>query len=128
MLKIIISSTTVLSLCLLIVLLNITTPATAGPFGILAIFIFTYLSLLGVVAYFLYKTSRLISYLSTLFITRKPFEALTFRRSYYYSTIIAAAPVILIGSQSVGTVSIYEIILVLFFVVIGCLYISKRIY
>jgi len=128
MLEKIISITTILSLCLLIVLLNVTTPAAAGPFGILVIFVFAYLSSLGVVTYFLYGISRVISYLSTVFITRRPFVALTFKRSYYYSTIIAAAPILLIGLQSVGAVGIYEFFLVLIFIIIGCLYVSKRVH
>ncbi len=127
MLRIIISTTTVASLCLLAVLLNITTPATAGPFGILVIFVFAYLSLLGVVTYFLYGISYVVAHLSTLFVVRRPFEVLTLKRSYYYSTVIAAAPVMLIGLQSVGTVGIYEFLLISIFVIIGCLYVSKRI-
>jgi hypothetical protein len=127
MLRIIIPITTVASLCLLTVLLNVTTPATAGPFGILVIFVFAYLSLLGVVTYFLYWISYVIARFSTLFIARRPFEVLTFKRSYYYSTIVTAAPIMLIGLQSVGTVGIYEFLLVSIFVIIGCLYVSKRI-
>src|SRR5680860_120108 len=119
--KIILLITTV-SLCLLIVLLNVTTPATAGPFGILIIFIFAYFSSIGLMTNFLYWISRLITHLSTGIVTRKPFEPLTLRRSYYYSTVIAAAPIMLIGLQSVGTVGFYEFLLVFIFIIIGCLY------
>jgi hypothetical protein len=126
MLNKIIMITTIVSLCLLVFLLNVTTPATAGPFGILAIFIFAYLSSLGVVTYFLYGISRVITYLSVEFMVRRPLEPLTLKRSYYYSTIVAAAPILLAGLQSVGAGGIYEFTLVLIFVVIGCLYVSKR--
>jgi len=68
-----------------------------------------------------------IAHLSTALIARKPFEVLTLKRSYYFSTIIAAAPIMLIGLQSVGSVNIYEVLLVVIFVFIGCLYISKRV-
>ena len=127
MLKIIISITTAISLCLLIVLLNITTPATAGPFGILSIFFFAYLLSLGVVTHILYWSSRIIARLAVIFIARRPFEALTFKYSYYYATVIAAVPILLIGLQSVGAVGIYGVLLVTIFVIIGCLYVSKRI-
>lgn len=127
MLKIIISITTVISLCLLTVLLNITTPATAGPFGILVIFILAYLSLLGVMTFLLHGASWVIAHLSTALVARRPFEAFTFKHAYYYSTVVAAAPIMLIGLQSVGSVGIYEFILVSFFVFIGCLYVSKRV-
>ena len=127
MLKIIISIITVVSFCLLAILLNTTTPVIAGPFGILAIFIFAYFALIGIVSYFIYGMSSVISHLSIAFISKKPFEALSFKRSYYYSTIVAAAPIMLIGLQSVGNVGFYEYLLILIFIIIGCLYISKRI-
>jgi hypothetical protein len=106
-------------------MLNIITPASAGPFGVLLIFISAYLSLLGILTYLLVGVSRVITYLSVVFMTRKPFERLTLKRSYYFSTVVAAAPVMLIGLQSVGAVSVYSFLLLIVFVVIGCLYISK---
>lgn len=127
MLRIILSITTVVSLCLLTVLLNVTTPATAGPFGILAIFFFAYMLSLGVVTFFIYWASRIVAHMSAGLITRKPLEAMTLKNSYYYSTIIAAVPILLIGLQSVGAIGFYEFILVSVFVIIGCLYISKRV-
>lgn len=128
MLKIVVSVVSLSSMLILAALLNLTTPATAGPFGLLAIFIFAYLSSLGVMTYFLYFINRLISYLSSLFLTRRPYAALTFRRSYYYSTIVAIAPIMMVGLQSVGATGFYESILVLIFVVLGCLYVSKKVH
>lgn len=128
MLEKIISIITIVSLCLLVLLLNTTAPVTAGPLGILAIFIFAYVSSLGVMTYFLYGMSRIAAHLSLAFTVKKPIVAMPFRRSYYYSTVLAAAPVMLIGLQSVGSVSIYEFALVLIFIVIGCVYITKRIH
>ncbi len=127
MLKKTIAAVTVIGIIVLAILLNSTTPATAGPFGILVIFICAYLSSLGVVTYFLYAMSRLIAHLSVSFTVKKPLTALSFRSAYYYSTILAAAPIMLIGLQSVGSIGVYGFILVLLFVVIGCLYITKRI-
>lgn len=127
MLKIIIPFVTVVSLGILGILLNITSPGTAGPFGILMIFIFAYISLIGVVAYLIQGLSQVIAHLSIVFISKKPLAALTFKRSYYYSTVVAAAPILMVGLQSVGEVGFYEFFLMLIFVVIGCLYVSKRI-
>lgn len=126
MLKKIIFITTIVSLCSLIVLLNVTAPSWAGPLGILAIFVFAYLTSLGLVTFFLYYSSKVISYFSKSIIVRKPIVPLDFRRSYYFSTIIGISPIILIGLQSVGAVSVYEVLLVFVFVVIGCVYVSKR--
>lgn len=117
---------TLASLCLLSIMLVTTTPASAGPLGLLVIFISAYLACLGLISLFLYGMSRLIGVLLANFAVRRPFRPLTFRRCYYYSTILAAAPVMLLGLQSVGSVGIYELFLVVLFEVIGCLYITKR--
>lgn len=126
MLNIIISTTSVASFFLLILILNISNPVNAGPIGILFVFTLAYVSLSGFVALFLYAISRLLSHLSLFFISRVPYRALEMGRAYYYSTIIAAAPIMLIGMQSVGSVGFYEILLVIIFVLIGCLYITKK--
>ena len=127
MIKILTAIATLVSFCLLIFLLNTTTPVTAGPFGILAIFVFAYLILFVVIAYFLYVISRLIARLSISLISRRPFEPLTLKRSFYYSSIISAAPIMIVGIQSVGSIGVYELLLIAIFVSIGCLYISKKV-
>ena len=127
MLEKIVATTTITSLCLLVVLLNVTAPTTVGPLGILAVFILGYLSSLGVMTYFLYAGSRVIAHLGTAFTIKRPLQPLPFRLAYYYSTVIAAAPIMFIGLQSVGSIGVYEVILVLVFVVIGCVYITKRV-
>jgi len=128
MLQRVIALITVVSLCLLTLMLVTTTPASAGPFGLLLIFITAYLTFLGLISFFLYGFSRIIVYASGGFTLRRPVQPMSFRRAYYYSTILAAAPVMLVGLQSVGAVGIYEFLLVVLFEVIGCLYITKRIY
>ncbi|TAL14369.1 hypothetical protein EPN95_03150 [Patescibacteria group bacterium] len=127
MLEKIVAITTLTSLCLLTLLLNISVPTTVGPLGILAVFILGYLSSLGVMTYFLYSFSRLFAHLSSAFTVKKPFTPMPFRLAYYYSTVVAAAPIMLIGLQSVGGIGIYGFILVVAFTVIGCVYITKRI-
>lgn len=127
MLKKIIATITIISLCLLIVLLNNTTPSWPGPLGVLAVFIFAYLSSLGLVAYLIYWSSKVFSYLSKHFTSRKPLLALDFKRSYYFATVLAVAPVILVGLQSVGNIGLYEFLLVVIFVVLGVFYVSKRV-
>ena len=126
MLQKVIAIITFVSLCLLSLMLVTTTPASAGPFGLLLIFITAYLTCLGLISFFLYGMSRVIVYASAGFTMRRPMQALPFRRSYYYSTVLSAAPVMLVGLQSVGAIGIYEFLLVVLFEVIGCVYITKR--
>lgn len=128
MLQRILALTTFASLCLLSWMLVTTTPATAGPFGLLLIFISAYLAALGLISFFLFGIGRIVAYVASGISARKPLKGMSFRKAYYFSTILAAAPVMLIGLQSVGSIGVYEVILVLIFEVIGCVYISKRIY
>lgn len=110
----------------LFVLLQMTTPATIGPLGILIVFILMYTSALGVLTFLLYGGSKLIVKLSRSVTVRQPLEPLPLGRAYYFSSAIALAPVILIGMESVGGVSFYELALVIIFVVIACVYIARR--
>lgn len=128
MLQRVIAIITVVSLCLLSLMLVTTTPASAGPFGLLLIFISAYLTFVGLISFFLYGMSRIIVYASAGFTLRRPVQQMPFRRAYYYSTVLAAAPVMLVGLQSVGAIGIYEFMLVVLFEIIGCVYITKRIY
>ena len=127
MLAKIVAIITITSLCLPAVLLNVSVPTTVGPLGILVVFILGYLSSLGVMTYFLYSFSRLLAHLGRAFTIKQPLSSMPFRLAYYYSTVIAAAPIMLIGLQSVGAVGFYGFILVAAFTVIGCVYITKRI-
>jgi hypothetical protein len=87
-----------------------------------------YLTSLGLISFFLYGGSRLFAYAASGFTMKKPVQPLSFQRSYYFSTVLAAAPVMLIGLQSVGAIGFYEVALVIVFEVIGCVYITKRMY
>ena len=126
MLQRVLALISIASLCLLATMLTTTTPATVGPFGLLVIFITAYLSFVGLISFFLYGLNRIINLVRGDRRTQ-PGSQLSFRRAYYFSTIIAVAPVLLIGLQSVGSVGWYEVVLVLIFVGLGCLYVSKRI-
>lgn len=128
MLKIILSSITALSLCLVVVLLNVTTPATAGPFGILSIFFFAYVSSVGLMTFLLYWGGVLANRVSLALVIRKPVQPLTLKIAYYYSTVLGAVPILLVGLQSVGSIGFYELFLVFIFAIIGSLYISKRVH
>ncbi len=109
----------------LTVILNTTTPATAGAFGILAIFIFAYLFIVSCMTFVLYGISRGVAFITSS-TTKRPYETFSLQRAYYYSTIVSLAPVIIISLQSVGGVGIYELGLILFFVFLGCVYVTKR--
>ena len=123
--KIIIFSVVVATIAL-IVLLTTTEPAVIGPVGILAIFVLMYVSALGVVTFLLYGGSRVVGKIASSFTVKKPIAPMNLRRAYYFSSVIALAPVMIIGMQSVGGVGIYELLLIGLFELIACIYIAKR--
>lgn len=126
MLPRIIATISLASLCLLSFMLTFISPADAGPFGLLVIFISAYLSFVGLISFFLFGMSRFIGMVTSGMTLRKPYQSVSFKRAYYFSTVLAAAPVMLIGLQSVQTIGVYEFLLVLIFEVVACLYISRR--
>ena len=123
----IIGISSIIALCVVMILLNVTTPATIGPLGIFILFVLMYMSVAGLLTYFLFVMSAIISRLSTTVKNNKlTLKAFTIQKSYYFASVIALAPILLLGMQSVSKVSIYEFLLVAIFTSIACLYVSKR--
>lgn len=110
----------------LAIILHVTQPSSVGPLGILVVFILMYVSVLGVLTFLLYTVSRIISKVSASFTVKKPVRPLSLSRSYYFSSVVALAPVMLIGMQSVAKVEVYDVLLIVLFMVIACVYILKR--
>jgi len=111
----------------LLLILQMTTPATIGPAGILVVFILMYLLALSVLTFLLLAVNRIVTKVSNSGDKQvRQRDQLSVTQSYYYSSVMALAPVMLIGMQSVGGINVYGLILVVVFVVIACVYISKR--
>ncbi|MEP6710233.1 MAG: hypothetical protein ABJA64_00755 [Candidatus Saccharibacteria bacterium] len=102
------------------------TPVSAGPLGILVVFICLYILVLGALTFLLWGIHRIIAKLAKPFTVRRPIHPISLLHAYYFSSVIALVPVMLVGMQSVGTVSAADVALVLLFAVIGCVYIAKR--
>lgn len=126
MLPRIIATISLASLCLLSYMVTFTSPADAGPFGLLTIFITAYLTFVGMISFFLYGVNRLMIMVFAKGTVKKTVRSFTFKRAYYYSTVLALAPVLLVGLQSVGSISFYEVGLVILFEIIACVYVGKR--
>lgn len=116
----------VISAVAIALILNMTTPASAGAFGILAVFIFAYLMLLSIMTFLLVGVSKFVVTLLKIMGQKRQAERISLQKAYYYATIIALAPVIVVSMQSIGGAGPYELALIGIFVVIGCLYVSRR--
>jgi len=122
----IVALTSIVSIFVLFFLWQTTTPATIGPMGILLIFVFMYLSVLGILTFLLLGINRVVIKLSGSLILKQPLRHLSISRAYYFASVIALAPVMIVGMQSVGEVGAYELLLIVIFLVIACTYIAKR--
>ena len=104
----------VLSAVFLLVMMNVTTPQSVGPFGVLVFFTMFYAICLGV-------TVGLMKFLFWVINAK-----VTKQRAYYYGTVLAFAPVILVALGSFGGVGLVEIVLIALLMVVGCFIVSKR--
>ena len=104
----------------MIAIMQLTTPATIHPIGLLVFFLCLYTLILGGVTYLLYVGHRLWARLS------RRHQPLTLWRSYQFSSIVALAPVMLIAMRTVSTVTLVDVLFVGIFIVVAIFYVMKR--
>lgn len=107
-------------------LLQSTNPSTAGPVGLLAVFFLLYVLLVCVLTWLLFWLGQAVVYLTRPVVLKKPLQPMSMSHAYYYASIIALAPVMLLAMRSVSQLGVYEIVLVILFVAIGVFYVKKR--
>lgn len=122
----IIAIMTLTAVFLLGVILQTTNPASIGPVGLLAVFFLLYVVWLGVCTSLLFYGSKALHWLGKLIAVKRPIQTMNLKRSYYFSTILAFGPTIAIALRSIGSLGGYEISLIILFLVVGTLYVSKR--
>ena len=115
-----------ISLIIAGLMLTMTRPGEVGPFGVLALFVLLYLSA-GSIIYMLltgiiYVLMRVLPPGSL----RLWLENVSHTKVYYYTTVLALAPVVLLGMASVGSIGGLDIVLVAVFEILACFYISRR--
>ena len=110
----------------LLLLMQVTSPSTAGPLGLLAVFFLIYVIILGITTEILWVGSGVFQSIARRFTSKRPPGRLSLLKSYYFSTVLALGPVIALAMQSIGSFGVYEAILVTVFVAIGVLYVSRR--
>ncbi|RYF29224.1 MAG: hypothetical protein EOO17_02215 [Chloroflexi bacterium] len=115
-----------LATAVLFLVVNTTTPKSAGAMGVLGVFVLGYVIALGVISFMVYGLSKTVTTIINRVAVRRPVVSMTLKKSYYYASVIALAPVIIISLQSVGSVGVYEVALITLLVAIGCLYVAKR--
>jgi len=119
-------SISTVALIIAFLMLQLTTPHTVGPLGVLAFFVLIYIASAGYIFIGLGLSSQFLrSFLPKGGLLLK-LESVSQVKLYYYASILGLAPVILMGMQSVGGVGLSELILLAAFEILGCFYISRR--
>lgn len=120
-------ASTLIAAIIVVVVLFSTNPHQSGPIGILAFFVALYIALLGVIAFVLYGVSCGLARVAPKFWTRRPIESVSLLHSYYYASVLALAPILLVGIGSVGKIDIGEIALVVIFVTAATIYVRRMV-
>lgn len=102
-----------LAAVILLVMLNFTTPAGIGPFGVLVFFTAVYVLMFGFFSLLVIVFTR---------ITGKQ----TGKRTYFYSAVLAFGPIMLLLAQSLQSMSLWTVGLMVMFEILACFLVSKR--
>lgn len=121
MLKKIILASMVIGALGVLLIMNLTTPATIHPFGLLVFFVCVYAVVLGLMTSLLYLSQQVFRKISN---KRQADTSLV--AAYEYATIVALGPVILLALQTVGELQLIDVVFTTIFVLLGCFYVSKR--
>ena len=118
---------TIVSTLMLGLLLTQTTPSTAGPLGILGFFVFMYGATLGALTFLFYGLGNVASKVPLLKQRKLEGGRASFKNAYYFASVAAVAPVMLIAMLSVGQIGPYQVLLVGIFVTVAWIYVKNRV-
>lgn len=110
----------------LFVVLQLTTPATIHPVGLLGVFILIYIVIASVVTLILYQLGMIRRNLIARSPQQKVLPVWTLRSAYLYGSVVAFAPVIFLGMMSVGTIGVVDVLLVVVLESIALFYLWRR--
>lgn len=107
-------------------LLNSTSPVEAGATGVLAVFLLSYIVSVVVLTFFVFLIHKLLLHVFYSDRTGHVGQQVSMRKSYYYASILALGPVILVSLRSVGQAGLLQLLLVVVLLALGCLYVSRQ--
>lgn len=116
----------VMSMGLLVYILLATTPAEAGAIGVLAVFLLFYIVSVVVLTFFIVGIQYVIGKLVYGDTPASEKYRKGVRRPYYFASVLALGPVMLVSLRSVGSIGVTEVFLVAILMAIGYLYVSRQ--
>lgn len=108
-----------------VVIVHAVTPMGVGPLGILTFFLCLYIATASICYLVMVAARRMVMRLVRRDMHRR-LAAVTPLKLYYYASIVGLMPVILLGMQSIGGVTAWDILLLTLFLGLGCFYVHKR--
>lgn len=115
-----------LSLFILIYILGFTTPTQIGAVGVLVFFLLFYVVSTITATYFVYIANRIVLQLFFADVVNIKSKSMSLKKAYYFGSVFALGPVMMISLQSVGGVGLWSFVLVCFLLILGSLYVSRQ--
>lgn len=104
-----------LSLIVLTVVLNLTSPTGVGPLGVLVFFVALYIIFYGMIMGLMRLFKKVSGKTQGLI-----------RKEYYIGVVLAFGPIMILLMRSFGTLSIFTVIMVGLFMLLSSFLMSKR--
>lgn len=109
----------------LIYILNTIPPARAGAAGVLGVYVLLYGTLVATMTFAVYYGALLVGYMIGAD-TSRPAHQPSFKKAYYYASVVALGPIVCISLKSVGKLDALGIVLTLVLLIVGCIYVSRQ--
>ena len=108
-----------------VILMHAVAPMSIGPLGILAFFVCLYIAAASGCYLVMVVTRRAVMHVVRHDMYRG-LASVTPLKLYYYASVIGLIPVTLLGMQSIGGITAWDVLLLVLFLSLGCFYIHKR--
>src|SRR5690554_2646952 len=89
---------------LLLILITTTPPADAGAMGILVVFLLSYVVLVCGLTFIVWSLAKIVNRIGKRIGVLRSTYIVDLKKSYYYSSVLALGPIIVVSLQSVGGV------------------------
>lgn len=104
-----------------------TDPSNVGPVGILSVFVLIYLICLILLSFIILFIIKFTNKLRRHFGFKDSGNSPNLYNSFLYGSVVALGLVVLLGRNSLGSIGLFEYILVVAFVFIGCFFVKKQV-
>lgn len=91
----------------------------------LGVYVLLYGTLVAVMTFAVHYGALLVGYMIGAD-TSRPAHQPSFKKAYYYASVVALGPIVCISLKSVGKLDVLGIVLTLVLLIVGCIYVSRQ--